>query len=174
VTITLLSPDLLAVALLALVTAQRLAELVIAKRNTAALLAAGGIEHGPGHYPFIVAVHTVWLIGLWLLAGGIRPDPVLAGLYLAVQGLRLWTLASLGRRWTTRIVTVPGEILVARGPYRYVRHPNYVVVAIEIALLPLAFGLGWFALLFSVLNGCVLVVRLAAEERALAESRRRP
>ena len=156
--------------ILGLVTLQRLAELVIAHRNTKALLARGAHEAAPGHYPLIVAVHTLWLASLWWLAPGKSVSWPLIGLFLLLQLGRLWVLATLGRRWTTRIIVVPGEQLVARGPFRLVRHPNYLVVAGEIAILPLAFGLWPIALLFSLLNAAVLAVRIRAEERALAAS----
>jgi methyltransferase len=170
--VTIGAPVGLSVALLLLVTAQRLAELVIAKRNTAALMAQGAVEHGAGHYPAIVLLHAAWLIGLWLFAAGLEPSLPLAALYLVLQAFRVWTLASIGPRWTTRVIVVPGETLVARGPYRFMRHPNYAVVVAEILVLPLVFGLGAYALLFSLLNACVLAVRIGVEERALAATRR--
>ncbi len=166
--VTLGSPVGLAVALLVLVTAQRLLELVIARRNTAELLARGGVEHGAGHYPVMVLMHAVWLLGLWLLAAGVPPHLPLAGLYLLLQAFRIWTLASIGRRWTTRIIVVPGETLVAKGPYRFMRHPNYAVVIAEILVLPLVFGLHAYAMLFSLLNLALLAVRIRAENLALA------
>jgi methyltransferase len=154
--------------ILALVTLQRLAELVIARRNTRALLASGAYEASPGHYPLIVATHASWLAALWWLAPGKPVSWLLIGVFILLQLGRLWVLATLGRRWTTRIIVVPGERLVARGPFRLVRHPNYLVVAGEIAVLPLAFGLWQVALLFSLLNAAVLAIRIRAEERALA------
>jgi methyltransferase len=158
-----------AVAILGYVTLQRLGELALARANTRRLLAKGGIEVGAPHYPLIVALHAAWLVTLWMLAPG-RPVAALPlVLFAAVQALRFWTLASIGRRWTTRIVVVPGETLVARGPYRFVRHPNYMVVVLEIALLPLVFGLGRVALTFSLLNALVLAIRIRAEAKALAE-----
>ena len=154
--------------ILGLVTAERLAELALARRNTAALLAAGARECSARHYPLIVLLHALWLLGLWILAWE-RPIiwPFLA-IFVLLQGLRIWVLATLGRRWTTRIIVVPGETLVRRGPYRFLSHPNYAVVVGEIACLPLVFGLVWYALLFSILNAGVLWVRIRAEERALA------
>jgi methyltransferase len=156
-----------AVVILALVTLQRLGELVLARANTAQLLARGGHEVGAGHYPLIVGLHAAWLIGLWLLAPG---RDVLWGwiaAFVVLQLLRVWVIATLGRRWTTRIIVVPGETLVARGPFRLIPHPNYAVVAGELAVLPLAFGLGWYALLFTALNAAVLAVRIRAEDGAL-------
>jgi methyltransferase len=125
------------------------------------------VESGARHYPLMVALHAAWLGGLWVLAWD---RPVSLGwlaLYLGVEGLRAWTLMSLGERWTTRIVTLPGEPLVRRGPYRFTSHPNYVVVVAEIAILPLVFGMPLYALVFSLLNASLLAVRIAAEEAAL-------
>ncbi|HEY1881200.1 MAG TPA: isoprenylcysteine carboxylmethyltransferase family protein [Caulobacteraceae bacterium] len=157
--------------LLALVAAERLAELLIARRNTAALIAAGAREVAPGHYPVIVTLHAAWLAGLWWLARDHPLDYVWLAVFLALQGLRVWTLATLGRRWTTRIIVVPGAPLVAKGPYRFIRHPNYLVVVGEIACLPLALGAPIFALVFSLANAAVLAVRIHAENAALAEAR---
>lgn len=159
--------------ILALVTAQRLGELVLSRRNTRRLLAAGAYEAGAAHYPAILVLHAAWLAGLWWLAPD-RPIrwPWLA-VFLALQAARAWTLASLGGRWTTRIVVLPGAPPVRRGPYRFFAHPNYWVVAGEIAVLPLTFGLTLFAVLFSLLNGAVLFVRIRAEDRALSEAARR-
>jgi methyltransferase len=157
----------LAVAVLAFVTLQRLAELVLAQANTRALLARGAYEVAPGHYPAIVAVHVAWLASLWWLAPGQPVDLVWLALFAVLQLGRVWVIATLGRRWTTRIVVLPGAPLVTGGPYRYVSHPNYVVVAGEIAALPLAFGLIEIAAVFTVLNALVLWVRIRAEEAAL-------
>jgi methyltransferase len=159
-----------AIAILALVTLQRLIELAIARRNTRSLLARGGYEVGAGHYPLIVAVHVLWLGALWWLAPGKDISWPLIGLFLVLQAGRLWVLASLGGRWTTRIIVHPGEPLVTGGPFRFVRHPNYLIVAAEIAVLPLAFGLWQVALIFTLLNAAGLAVRIRAEERALARS----
>ncbi|HEV2746967.1 MAG TPA: isoprenylcysteine carboxylmethyltransferase family protein [Allosphingosinicella sp.] len=156
--------------ILALVTLQRLGELWLARRNSRALLARGGREAGAGHYPAIVAVHALWLAALWWLAAGRGVVWPLIGLFLLLQAGRLWVLAILGRRWTTRIIVLPGEPLVTAGPFRFVRHPNYLVVALEIAILPLAFGLWQVALLFSALNAAVLAIRIRAEDAALARS----
>ena len=160
------------IALLVFVTAQRLVELPIARANTERLLAAGGREVAPMHYPLIVLLHASWLATLWWLAPG---RPIHLG-YLALFALaeagRVWVLRTLGPRWTTRIIVVPGEALVTTGPYRFVRHPNYLVVVAEIALLPLVFGLGQVAMLFTAINAALLAIRITAEQRAL-ESRNR-
>ena len=161
-----------AIIILSLVTSQRLAELLIARRNTVALLARGAHEVGATHYPLIVLVHAAWLASLWLFAPG-RPIiwPLIA-LFALLQVGRLWVLATLGARWTTRIIVVPGEKLVATGPYRFVNHPNYLVVIGEIAVLPLVFGLWQVALIFSALNAAALAVRIRAENHALESLRR--
>jgi methyltransferase len=161
----------LAELILALVTLQRLGELVIARRNTQRLLARGAIELAPKHYPLIVAVHTGWLISLWLLGRHQDVNAMALAAYIALQGFRGWILWTLGTRWTTRIIVVPGEPLVTGGPYRYLSHPNYAVVTGEIAVLPLVFYLPWIAAIFTVLNAIVLAVRIRAENRALAASR---
>lgn len=156
-----------AILILALVTLQRLGELVIARRNTRALFAEGAYEASPGHYPLIVAVHALWLASLWWLAPGQPISWPLIGLFVVLQLGRLWVLATLGRRWTTRIIILPGAPLVRGGPFRFVSHPNYVVVALEIAVLPLAFQLWAVALVFSAANAAVLAIRISAEEKAL-------
>lgn len=156
------------VMLLAFVTLERLGELVLARRNTSRLLARGAVEHGAGHYPLIVLLHAAWLVGLWWMAWNLPIQPVWLGAFLLLQALRIWVLTTLGDRWTTRIIVVPGAPLVARGPYRWLSHPNYAVVIGEIAVLPLVFGLVWYAVMFSLLNAAVLAIRVRAENRALA------
>ena len=158
---------ILNIVILALVTLQRLGELWLAQRNTRQLLASGAREYGSGHYPLIVLVHGLWLASLWWLAP-YRPVSLFwLALFVILEIGRIWVLASLGRRWTTRIIVLPGEPLVRRGPYRFVNHPNYVVVTGEIAILPLVFGLWQIALLFTLLNAAVLTVRIREENRAL-------
>ena len=159
------------IAILAFVTAQRLIELPIARANTRRLLAVGGHEVAPGHYPLIVLVHAGWLAALWWFAPGRPIDLALLALFALVELARVWVLQALGPRWTTRIIVVPQEKLVARGPYRFARHPNYLVVAAEIALLPLVFGLWQIALIFSLLNAAILAVRIRAENNALKGAR---
>jgi len=158
---------------LALVAAQRISELYLAMRNTRALLARGGVEVGAGHYPAIVAVHSLWLAALlwWVFTHETVVSWPLLAVYLALQPLRWWVIRTLGSYWTTRIITVPGAPLITGGPFRFVRHPNYIVVALEIAVLPLAFGAWPLTLAFSLANAAVLAVRLRAEETALAPRR---
>jgi methyltransferase len=155
---------------LALATLQRLGELLLAERNTRRLLAKGAHEVGRGHYPFIVAIHAGWLVALWLLGPGppIHVWPLVV--YVALQAARVWVIATLGERWTTRIIVLPGAPLVRSGPYRWLDHPNYLIVAAEIAILPLVFGLPAVAAFFSVLNGVALWVRIREENKALAAS----
>lgn len=162
-------PSTLAILILGYVTLQRLGELLIARANTRRLLAGGAVEVAPRHYGLIVAVHAAWLVALWMSAGDRPVLTVPLVLFAIVQALRFWTLLSIGRRWTTRIIVTPGERLVARGPYRWLAHPNYTVVVLEIALLPMVFGLWWIAVLFSLLNAAVLAIRIPAEARALRE-----
>lgn len=158
---------ILSVVVLSLVTAQRLGELVLARRNTQRLRVRGAIEVGAGHYPFIVALHAAWLMGLWFLAWD-RPLILwLLTLFIGLQAARVWVIATLGGRWTTRIIILPGEPLVRRGPYRFLSHPNYVVVVAEILVLPLAFGLAWYALIFSFLNAALMAVRISVETQGL-------
>lgn len=158
---------ILSIAILLFVTGQRLGELVMARRNAARLLLRGATEVAPGHYPVIVGLHGVWLAGLWLLAPAREPNLAWLVVFLVLQGLRVWVLATLGARWTTRILVLPDAALVERGPYRFLSHPNYCVVAGEILVLPLVFGLVSYGLVFSVLNAAVLWVRIRAENRAL-------
>lgn len=159
-------------ALLALVVAQRLAEMALARANTRRLLALGGIEAGAGHYPLFVVLHGAWIATMTFAVPpdtSPRPEPLclLGGLMLA----RVWVLASLGEWWTTRIVTVPGAPLTHRGPYRFIRHPNYLVVSFEIATVPLIFDAWEIAVAFSVLNGLLLAHRIAVEDDALTSRR---
>ena len=155
------------IAILALVTFERVAELLVSGRNTRRLLEQGAREHGRGHYPLILAVHVLWLACLWWLAPSRGLDPFWLALFVLLELARLWVLATLGRRWTTRIIALPDEPLVESGLYRFINHPNYWVVIGEIAVLPLVFGLWQVALVFTLLNGAVLAVRIREENRAL-------
>lgn len=157
---------------LALVAVQRTVELIYAQRNTDRLLRRGGVEAGAAHYPLIVLLHACWLIAMAvLIAPSTPPNWWLLGLYAVLQLLRLWTVISLGPYWTTRVITVTGEPLVRRGPYKYLRHPNYAVVCAEIAVLPLAFGAVEIAIGFSILNAALLSWRIRVEEGAIAGRR---
>jgi methyltransferase len=161
-----------ALILLALVTIERIGELWFANRNTKALRERGAYEAAPRHYALIVMLHAIWLIGLWIVAWDRSLELGWLVVFFLLQGLRLWVLATLGKRWTTRIIVLPGSELVTTGPYRFIAHPNYLVVVGEIAVLPLCFGLVWYALVFSVLNAFVLAIRIREENAALSELRR--
>lgn len=157
-------------AILLFVIAQRVVELLIARRNTIALLADGGVEHGATHYRFIVGLHAGWICSLFLfIPANQTVNLTLIVTFFALQLGRIWVLVSLGRHWTTRVITLPGHRLVQRGPYRWMRHPNYAIVALEILILPLAFGAWEIAVIFSLLNTVILYHRIRIENMALAE-----
>lgn len=158
--------------IVAAVALQRLAELAYSRRNEARLRAAGAVEAGRGHYPLIVLLHATWLAAIALAVPGGQPaNWLLLAIYALLQLGRFWVIATLGPYWTTRILTLPDAPLVARGPYRLVRHPNYLIVVAEIAVLPLAFGAWRIALLFSLLNGLLLLWRIRVEDQALSQRR---
>jgi methyltransferase len=157
--------------ILVLVTLQRAGELAVSRSNTQKLLARGAVEIAPGHYPLIVAVHTAWLISLWVFGYDQPVNALALLLYLVLQGFRFWVMWTLGSRWTTRIIILPERPLVSAGPYRFLSHPNYAVVAGEMALLPLVLDLPLLAAVFTILNAAVLAIRIRAENRALAASR---
>lgn len=157
---------------LAWIAATRLAELALARRNERRLRAKGAQEHGAGHYPLFFLLHGGWLAAIAFLGDPAAPPRWgWLAVFAALQGARAWILLSLGPYWTTRVLTLPGAPLVRSGPYRWLRHPNYVVVVGEIAVLPLAFGLWRTALAFSLLNLALLAHRIRVEERALAPRR---
>ncbi len=158
--------------LIAAVALQRLAEMIYARHNTAALIARGAVEVGRAHYPLIVALHTAWLIAIVVAL----PSPpqfhwLAFAVFMLLEAGRIWVLMTLGPYWTTRVMTLPGAPLITGGPYRFVRHPNYLVVAGEIAVLPLVFGEWRIALLFTVLNAGVLAWRIRQEDAALVPRR---
>lgn len=171
-----MSPELAVAGLWLLVVAQRLLELRVAKRNEAWARQRGAVEHGAGHYPLFFVLHTGWLLAwpveAWLggphLAAG---WPVALAAFALAQGLRYWAITSLGLRWNTRILVLPGEPRLRRGPYRFVPHPNYVAVIIELLAVPLCFGAWWTAAVVSGLNLALLLgVRIPAEVRALDQA----
>jgi methyltransferase len=155
--------------LVLLVLAQRLAEVTWGRRNERRLLAAGGVETGASHYPLFFLLHGAWLIALWFW---VPPDAPVNWTFLALFGVlqagRLWVILSLGRFWTTRVITLRGAPLIRRGPYRWLKHPNYLIVSAEIATLPLAFGAYELALVFSLFNLLLLRHRIRVENAALA------
>jgi len=158
----------------ALVTAQRLLELTLARRNERKARAKGAVERGREHYPFMIALHSLWLAST-LVEGALRgPElppywPVPLALFLLAQLLRYWAVFSLGESWNTKILVVPGAKPIKRGPYRYLNHPNYVVVVVEILAFPLVFGAWITALVFTVLDAVLLFVRIREENHGLAE-----
>jgi methyltransferase len=156
--------------IVALVAVERAAELIHAQRNTRRLLAQGAVERGAGHYKLIVALHAAWLLAILAFAPqGTAPLWGWIAVYLLLQAVRLWVLATLGPYWTTRVITLPEAPLISGGPYRFLRHPNYAVVIGEIAVLPLAFGEWRVALVFSALNLALLAWRVRIENETLAE-----
>jgi len=158
--------------ILALVVLERLGALWYGRRNAKALLAQGGVEAGAGHYPLLVVLHAAWLGAFILFVPRDAPiDLVMLALFALLMAGRGWVLASLGPYWTTRIITVPGAPLVRRGPYRYLRHPNYLIVALEVAVLPLVFGAWEIAVAFTALNLPLLAWRIRVEDRALTDRR---
>jgi len=152
---------------IAFLIAQRLSELVIARKNTVRLLARGAKEFAPEHYPLIVAVHSLWIVAIAVLGWDQALNFSWLVVYLVLQGFRIWILSSLGARWTTRIIIL-NEPLVARGPYKYIKHPNYVLVVAEIIAAPMVLGLFSVAIVFSLLNAIVLYILIKVENKALA------
>lgn len=155
---------------LSFIIVQRLSELVIAKRNTANLMARGAYEVGRAHYPVMVAMHSAWIACLLVFGIGQSVSVGWLALFAVLQMFRLWILGSLGSRWTTRIIILE-EPLVVRGPFKYVSHPNYMLVVAEIIVAPMVLGLGWVAVVFTLLNAAMLWVRIGVEHKALAPLR---
>jgi methyltransferase len=155
---------------LGFIIVQRFSELVIAKRNTARLLAKGAYEVGAAHYPVMVAMHSAWIACLLIFG---YDETVALGwlaMFAVLQIFRVWILGSLGGRWTTRIIVLE-EPLVVRGPFKYFSHPNYMLVVAEIIVAPMVLGLVWVAVVFTVLNAAMLWVRIGVEHKALAPLR---
>ncbi len=154
--------------MLGFLTLQRGVELAIATRNTKRLLASGAYEVGADHYPVMVALHATWLATLWWFGHQNTLVVPFVVAFVLLQLGRVWVLATLGPRWTTRIIISPGLQPVTRGPFRFVRHPNYLVVAFELPCVSLALGLVWHAVLFGALNLAMLAWRIRVENRAFA------
>lgn len=151
---------------LAFIVVQRLGELVIARRNTANLMARGAREVGAGHYPVMVALHTAWVLALLIFGWNQPLHMAWLAIYAVLQVFRVWILGTLGPRWTTRVIVID-EPLVARGPFRFIPHPNYTLVVAEIIVAPMVLGLVWVAALFTVLNAMMLYHRIGVEDAAL-------
>jgi methyltransferase len=158
-----------------LVALERLAELIVSKRNAAWSLERGGRETGQGHYPVMVVLHSGFLVAMLFEAFVRRPEVPstlawsMLALVVGAQALRWWCIATLGRRWNTRVIVVPDLPPVRSGPYRLTSHPNYVAVVVEGVALPLVHACWWTAIGFTVLNAALLTVRLRVENAALAE-----
>ncbi|MEM8838088.1 MAG: isoprenylcysteine carboxylmethyltransferase family protein [Pseudomonadota bacterium] len=159
-----------AIFFIAFLVVQRLSELVLAKRNTQRLLERGAYEVGAGHYPLMVAVHGAFVVAIAAFGYDQPVNHFFLAVYVLLQVFRIWILTSLGERWTTRIIIID-EPLIARGPYRFIKHPNYVLVVGEIFVAPMVLGLFWVAIVFSILNLCLLAIRIPAENAALAKIR---
>lgn len=153
---------------LAAVALLRIVELAYAGRNTRRLLARGAVEVARSQYPWFIALHAGWLLAMLIfIPPATVPNLYLLGIFVLAQLARVWIIASLGPYWTTRVITLPGAPLVRRGPYALIRHPNYAVVCIELAVLPLAFGAWQIAVVFSVANAALLTWRIRVEDSAL-------
>ena len=157
---------------LALLIAQRLNELYISKKNEKWLLAQGAVEYGREHYPYMVAMHTLFIVSLiaeYYLTGGHPVNYIFLGLLIVLITFKYWLLNTLGTYWNTRIYRIPGTIPVKKGPYKLFKHPNYVDVVCEIAIIPLVFHLYYTAIIFTVLNAVMLWVRIGVENKVWAE-----
>jgi methyltransferase len=151
---------------------QRLTELYVSKKNEKWLLAQGAIEYGRQHYPYIVALHTLFIVSLiveYYVTGGQPISYMALSLFILLLAFKYWVLSSLGTYWNTRIYRVPGAIAVKKGPYKIFKHPNYVDVVCEIAIIPLVFHLYYTAIIFSVLNAIMLSVRIRVENKVWAK-----
>jgi methyltransferase len=151
---------------------QRVTEMVIAKRNENWILNRGGVEHGKEHYPYIVLMHVLFLLSLFLEVTFFQRDTtflwyILVPILVITQIIRYWAVLSLGTYWNTKILIIPDELVVSKGPYKYIKHPNYVVVAVEILLIPLLFQAYITALVFTILNIVMMSIRIPTEEKAL-------
>ncbi|MBU8879022.1 isoprenylcysteine carboxyl methyltransferase family protein [Bacillus sp. FJAT-29790] len=153
---------------------QRVSELCIAKKNERWMKQQGALEFGQSHYPFIVLVHCLFFVSficevLVLNKGLSLSWPVLLALFLLTQAGRLWALASLGSYWNTKIIVLPNAKIVKKGPYRFVKHPNYIIVTAELIIIPLMFQAYFTAFLFTIFNAVILMIRIPAEEKALRQ-----
>jgi methyltransferase len=157
-------------ALLVFVTLQRFAEFIWDRHNTARLIAAGAVEHGKSHYVFFAGTHAAWLAGLWGLGWARAVEPIWLVPFALLTIGRYWVMGTLGRRWTTRIIVLASAPLIKTGPYRFVRHPNYIVVIGELVVVPLALGLPAFALAFFAIYACAATIRIRAENDALLQA----
>jgi len=159
---------------ISLLIIQRLSELLIARRNEKWLLSQGAVQYGQSHYPFMIAMHTLFIVSIiaeYNLKGGTGISWIFLGIFLAVLLFKFWALSSLGKYWNTKIYRIPGVYPVKRGPYKFLKHPNYMEVVCEIACIPLVFHLYYTAIIFTVLNAAMLIVRITAENKVWADVR---
>ncbi|AST91646.1 hypothetical protein BC6307_10320 [Sutcliffiella cohnii] len=161
--------------IISLVITQRLVELIIARRNEISMKTKGAIEFFPEHYKYIVLIHISFFLSLLLEVSFFNKQlstiwPAILALFLVTQAIRIWVLFSLRNYWNTKIIVLPGANIVMRGPYKFVRHPNYIIVCLEIILIPIMFQAYWTAIVFTILNAWVLSIRIPLEERALSEA----
>jgi methyltransferase len=153
---------------------QRLSELFIARRNEKWLLEKGAVQYGQSHYPFMITLHTLFIASIiteYILRGGTQISWVFLVLFLAVLSFKFWALSSLGKYWNTKIYRIPGVYPIKKGPYKFLKHPNYMEVVCEIAIIPLVFHLCYTAIIFTVLNAIMLTVRIKMENRVWADVR---
>ncbi|MES2426771.1 MAG: isoprenylcysteine carboxylmethyltransferase family protein [Bacteroidota bacterium] len=151
---------------------QRLSELYISSRNEKWLLQNGAIQYGQSHYPYMVAMHTLFILFIiaeYNLRGGMSMSWILLVAFLVVLSFKFWALSSLGKYWNTKIYRIPGVYPIKKGPYKIFKHPNYMEVVCEIAIIPLVFHLYYTAIIFSLLNVAMLTVRIRVENRVWAE-----
>jgi len=151
---------------------QRLSELLIARQNEKWLLSQGAVQYGQSHYPFMIAMHTLFIIAIiaeYNVRGGTEISWIFLGIFLAVLLFKFWALSSLGKYWNTKIYRIPGVYPVKRGPYKFLKHPNYMEVVCEIAVIPLVFHLYYTAIIFTILNAAMLTVRITVENRVWAQ-----
>ncbi|KAA0550175.1 hypothetical protein FZW96_02195 [Bacillus sp. BGMRC 2118] len=151
---------------------QRIMELIIARKNEKWMKQQGGVEYGQNHYPYMVAMHSLFFVALLVEVFAFNHQlsawwPMLLSLFLLTQAVRIWALSSLGKYWNTKIIVLPNTSIVKKGPYKYLRHPNYTIVALEIVLIPMLFGAYLTAVTFTLLNILILSVRIPLEEKAL-------
>ena len=151
--------------------AQRVFELCISGRNEKWLLKHGAIEYGKEHYPYIVLLHTLFIVSLvteYVCLPGSKVNWYFLCLFMILIAVKIWVISTLGTFWNTKIFKIPGTLPVSRGIYKYIRHPNYIIVICEIAIIPITFHLYYTAVLFSLLNAVMLTVRIKKENEILA------
>jgi methyltransferase len=150
---------------------QRLSELYIARKNEQWLVAQGAVQYGQGHYPFIIVLHTLFIISIiteYIIRGGTQMSWIFLTIFIVILLFKFWALSSLGKYWNTKIYRIPGVYPVKKGPYKFLKHPNYMEVVCEIAIIPLVFHLYYTAVIFTILNAAMLTVRIRTENQVWA------